>query len=135
MLEVTGFWAGVLGGWLLGQSVLVMLLRRRFGVAIGAGKGEKPLLERAMRAQANTAEYVPMILILLGLVELQGGHVGVLWGLGLVVLLGRVCHALALVWSEPRSLKLGLNLRVVGMACTWTVLGVLSGWCLVLGIG
>ncbi|NBX86150.1 MAG: glutathione metabolism protein [Proteobacteria bacterium] len=133
-MVITSLLAGFLGLWLLGQSVLVMLMRRQLRVAIGNGAGKQPLLERAMRAQANTAEYAPLLLILLGLAEMQTGAMLLLAMLAGIIAAGRVFHAIALLWTEPRDIKLGLNFRVAGMACTWTGLGILAGWALVVGL-
>jgi uncharacterized membrane protein YecN with MAPEG domain len=128
-LEVTSVVASLLAGWLLGQSVLVMRLRREHKVAVGTGNNIS--IERAMRAQANTAEYAPMLLILLLLAELQGVTSWLLALLGGSALLGRVLHGLALVWAEPKHKN--FLLRIQGMALTWSTLGLLA--LIVLGRG
>lgn len=121
-LSVTSVVASLLAGWLLGQSVFVMRLRRKHKVAVGTGNNAS--LERAMRAQANTAEYAPMLLMLLLLAELQGVPSWLLALLGACALLGRVLHGLGLVWAEPKHKN--FRLRVQGMALTWSTLGVLA---------
>ena len=121
-LGVTSVVASLLGAWLLGQSVFVMRLRRKHKVAVGTGNNAS--LERAMRAQANTAEYAPMLLMLLLLAELQGLPSWLLALLGACALLGRVLHGLGLVWVEPKHKN--FRLRVQGMALTWSTLGVLA---------
>jgi len=60
---VTPVYAAILVALFLSLSVRVIGLRRRLKVAVGDG-GSEPLL-RAIRAQANFAEYVPFSLLLI----------------------------------------------------------------------
>jgi uncharacterized protein len=78
------FWLGMRCGKLRG------LLK----ISVGDGGNEQMI--RAMRAQSNFVEQVPLTLILLGAVELAGK--GGMWlaPLGGLFLLGRVAHALGM---------------------------------------
>jgi len=69
-------------------------LRHSLGVSVGDGGHEA--ITRRMRAQLNFAENVPVILILIGLVELTGK--GGLWlaPVGAVFMAGRVLHGLGM---------------------------------------
>lgn len=65
--------------------------RGKTGVSIGDGGND--LMIRRMRAHANFAEFTPIVLILVGLVEAALGTSTWLWGVSVLYLLGRVAHA------------------------------------------
>jgi len=90
-LAVSPLYAGLIGLLFVLLSVLVIAARFKTNVSLGDG-GEK-LLIRRIRMQANCAEYAPLGLILLGMAELQGAPGWVVHLLGLMLLLGRVLHA------------------------------------------
>jgi hypothetical protein len=97
----------------------VMAVRRRLSVSIGAG-GD-PLLERRIRVHGNFSEYVPLALLLLGFLEMQGSARWLLHILCLVILAGRVAHA---VGVSP--VQESLILRAIGVMATLAVLIVAS---------
>ena len=70
-----------------------------------------------MRVHSNFAEYVPLALVMLVLVEGQGAHAAVVHGLGLCLLAGRLAHAYGV--SQPRE---NFKFRVFGMAMTFVTL-------------
>ena len=115
-LPITSFYAAFFGLLLFALSVLVIRARVQCRIAIGLGEDIRML--RASRAQGNFIEYAPMILILLGLLELAGTRPFLLHALGGLALAGRVAHAMG-ISREPENLKL----RQLGMALTFTVLG------------
>lgn len=115
-LPITSFYAAFFGLLLFALSVLV--IRARVTCRISIGLGEDIRMLRASRAQGNFVEYAPMILILLGLLELAGTGPFLLHALGGLALAGRVAHAMG-ISREPENLKL----RQLGMALTFTVLG------------
>lgn len=120
-------YASLLALLLIGLSYNVVRLRRRHQVGIGTGSVQA--LERAVRAHANFCEYVPLALLLLGLIELGGKVPGwMLHILGLALLAGRIAHAQGLNRSAGAS-----RARVVGTALTWGVLLVASGMGLAVG--
>ena len=96
-----------------------ILLRRKLGAALGDA-GDKAL-QRAIRAHANFAEYVPLALVLLILVEGSGANGWMVHALGAALLLGRLLHA-----SGISRVREPLPLRVVGMVLTMTCLLVSS---------
>jgi uncharacterized protein len=90
-------------------------LRRRLKIAVGdAGN---IMLLRAMRVHANFAEYVPICLLIVLMVEMQGASSWVVHTLGASLLVGRIFHAYGV--SQVRE---NLMFRVVGMALTVTTL-------------
>ncbi len=111
---VTVIYAALLGLGFVLLSLRVIHLRRRFRVALGSGG--QVLLRRAIRAQANFAEYVPLALLLLAFLESQGAPLMLVHGLGIALLAGRLLHARGLT-QEPEPLRL----RVYGMLLTLAV--------------
>jgi uncharacterized membrane protein YecN with MAPEG domain len=69
-------------------------------VALGLGKAEGLL--RASRAHGNFAEYVPILLVLLLLLELGGRPALAAARAGRAILLGRVLHAAGISRSPER---------------------------------
>lgn len=88
-----------------------IILRGRLRVALGDGNDRA--LQRAIRAHANLAEYAPLALLLLYMVENAGAQSTTVHGLGAALLLGRVLHALGI--SRVRE---PLPLRMAGMVLT-----------------
>ena len=94
---------------------LQVVLRRRAS-RVGIGTGGDAGLARAVRVHGNFAEYVPLALLLLALLELCGLPAALAWGFGGALLLGRVLHALGL--SRGGGYSFG---RFWGTALTWLV--------------
>ena len=99
----------------VGLSVRTLRLRHRFKVAVGTGNERE--LERAMRAHANCAEYVPIALLLVFFLEATTDLVVWIHVLGAGLLIGRVVHAYGI--SQVRE---NFAFRIFGMACTFTVI-------------
>jgi hypothetical protein len=114
---ITALYAALLALLFLALSVLVIRQRLKAKVALGLGKAEGLL--RASRAHGNFAEYVPILLVLLLLLELGGSRPWLLHALGAAILLGRVLHASGISRSPER-----LVLRQAGMLLTFVPLAV-----------
>ena len=113
MYPITAIFAGLFTLYFLRLSMAVIRLRRSNKVALGAGGVQE--LEGAIRAHGNFAEYVPIGLILMGLLESHGAHPALVAVLGGLLALGRVFHARALSQAN-------LKYRVRGMVLTfWTL--------------
>ena len=111
MLIVTPIYAALLTLLFLGLSARVIIYRRANRLSLG-DEGDRSLRKR-MRAQANCAEYVPIGVLLLLLLELSGAPV---WGLhlmGAFFTAGRLLHGYGFSASPPV-----LRLRVFGMMLT-----------------
>lgn len=122
---VTLITAGFCGLLYFILSVRVVQLRAAHRVSLGDG-GQEALLSR-IRAHANFAEYVPIILVLLGLIESREGATELLTATGVLLFLVRVAHAVGMARAAPNPF------RVVGAAGTWIILIGLSVWAVVLG--
>jgi hypothetical protein len=110
-------YAALLAVLFVALSWRTITLRRRYRVAVGDG-GHAELL-RAMRVHANFAEYVPLALVLIALVEIGGSPAWLVHLLGTVLLLARCAHA----WGVSHA-KEDFRFRVGGMMTTFGVLGV-----------
>lgn len=112
---VVPFYAGIFALIFFFLTMRVAFRRRRTGILLGNG-GDAPL-ERAIRAHGNFIEYVPLALILLGFMEAQRNSIYVLHALCILLLIGRICHAVAV--SRTRG---PVPLRALGMVLTGLVL-------------
>jgi uncharacterized protein len=119
---ITPFYAGLLGLWFLVLSAKVV--RRRQG-GITLGDGGDPRMLRVIRGHANFAEYVPLILLLMALLELGHTSTYVLHALGIGLLVARLLHGAALSFTQ--HFRFG---RFYGAALTFLVLGVAAALCL-----
>jgi uncharacterized protein len=115
-LPATSLYAALLTALFILLSLQVIKARRTHRVALGA---PHRLVERAVRAHGNCAEYVPFGLVLLGLLEGMGLPAWGVHALGSAFLVGRLLHAWG-ISQEPEVLRF----RTAGMALTFTVLGV-----------
>jgi uncharacterized protein len=112
-MPIVPFYAALLALIFVALSVRTLNMRRTLGIPIGDA-GNEALL-RAMRAHANFAEYVPLTLFLLDLVEKTGANAGFVQILCLSLLIGRISHAVGVSRVKER-----LAFRVVGMVLTFT---------------
>jgi uncharacterized membrane protein YecN with MAPEG domain len=115
MAPVTAVYAAVLGLLFVILSVGVIRNRRRARIALGSG--DDAHLHRATRAHGNSAEYVPLALVLLLLGELGGTSTWLLHGVGLSLLTGRAAHAYGVSQTEE-----DYRFRVFGMALTFAAI-------------
>ena len=117
---VVALYAGLLGLVFLYLSVRVIGNRRRAQIALGVA-GDAGL-ERAARVQGNFAEYVPLILVLVWLVEGSGYPAWAVHGLGGALVAGRAIHAYGV--SQARE---DFRFRVTGMVLTFATLAGSAG--------
>lgn len=103
---------------------LVVIARGKHKVSLG--HGEHPQLLVAIRAHANNAEFVPLALVMLLLVELCGGDRTVLHVLGGVLTVARLAHAVGLPRPAPNPF------RFAGIALTWAMIVACAGYALYL---
>ena len=113
-LHVTPIYAAIFALMMVGLSFYVIKMRYKHRVALGDG-GNKDML-RAIRAHGNFIEYVPMALILLALLELNGESAAMLHGFGGTLVVARISHAPGL------NARNTTKLRQIGMVLTYVVL-------------
>ena len=98
----------------------VVALRVHLRVGVGEGRPGDALhrpLRRAVRVHANFAEWVPFTLLALLVADLRGADPVVVSGLGAILCVARITHAVAL----SRSSRGGIA-RTSGLALTVTAL-------------
>ena len=115
-LRATALYAALLAGLFLVLSIRTVRLRQRYQAILGT---PHRLVERAVRAHGNFAEYAPFALLLLALLEGLGLPAWWLHALGTTLVAGRLSHAWG-ISQEPEALPW----RVAGMVLTFAVLGV-----------
>lgn len=120
---VTPLYTGLLALLYLVLSYRIIILR---GQGVSFGDGGNPVLLRRIRAHGNFAEYVPLIIIMIGILELSHLPEIILHVLGITLLIARLLHAYAL--SFRASFKFGrfwgttltfLLLLVCGLLCIY----------------
>jgi len=127
MLFITSIIAAILTIILVKLSLAVIGLRRKNKVGLGSGGHED--LERAIRAQANFAEYVPLGIILIACLELNSAPWWLVLLPGIALIIGRLTHAKGMNTPPPDFSK-----RVLGMKFTFftliTLVALNLGWSL-----
>ena len=121
-MTITPLYAGLLALLYLVLSARVVLMRGKGMPSLGDGGIEG--LQRRIRGHANFAEYVPIILLMIGILELGGLPHPWLHALGAALLVARVLHGYAL--SFTASWKFG---RFWGTALTFVLLAVCGVLC------
>jgi hypothetical protein len=114
-MNVTPVYATLLGLLFIALSVRTIRLRRKHQVAVGDGNNSE--LRRAMRVHANFAEYVPLALLLILFVELDGTPKWWVHALAIALVCGRLAHA----WGVSQT-KENFRYRVSGMVLTFGVI-------------
>lgn len=122
-LSITALYAGGLGLVFLALSANVIRVRRADNVSLGHEGNLR--LERAVRGHANFSEYVPFILLLMGVAELSDTPAWRLHLLGGVLLTGRLLHAYCFALTKGH-----FPTRFAGMALTFAALVAGSVECL-----
>lgn len=98
--SITATYAAVLGVEFAILSIWV--IAGRLSTDTLHGDGGQDGLQKRIRAHGNFAEYVPIALLLVGLLEGGGAGRGSIHGLLLVLLLGRVLHPFGM-FAAPNS--------------------------------
>lgn len=125
-LPVTAFVAAICTLLLLATAIDTVRQRLRLKAAFG-DHGDAKLIS-ASRSHGNLAEYAPITIILLGLLETARANHIALMVIGAIFLVGRVAHVIGLYTpSEPGKAPLG---RQVGVAATFGTLLILGLWTL-----
>ena len=120
---ITALYAGLLGLLMLVLSFRVVAVRR--ATSIGLGDGGNALLLSRIRIHGHFAEYVPLILLMLGLLELGRFSIYVLHAIGITLLVARVLHGIALSFTQKWQFG-----RYWGTLLTFLLLVVCGGLCI-----
>ena len=112
---ITLMYAGFCALLVVFLAIRVVQWRFRHKIGLGDG-GDRELLKR-VRAHANAVENMPLALILLGGMELNGYSNAMIHGFGSVLLVSRLAHAWGLSHSSGTSRG-----RFLGSLFTWLLL-------------
>lgn len=99
------------------------IIRLRWVERVGIGTGTSQPLEVAVRIHGNFAEYVPLGLILIGLMEMSGAPMWVLYSMGGLLFVARIFHAIGLTKSVGVSIY-----RTIGVLGTFAMLILSAGY-------
>lgn len=122
-IEAAGLWAGL-------HVLLMLFLKLRAGATrartkVNFGDGGNEDMQRALRVQGNAVEDVPIALIGIGALAYMAAPIMLIHGLGGVLLVSRVLHALGLGGSSGFSIG-----RFAGTIGSLVVLLATGGACL-----
>jgi uncharacterized protein len=112
---IVPIYAAILALIYIGLAMRVIRSRRGARIAIGTGGNTE--LARAIRVHGNFAEYVPLTLLLLTFMEMQGRPSWWIHLLCLALIAGRLVHAYGVSQEQENIL-----FRTVGMVTTFAVL-------------
>lgn len=128
-MHITLLYAGALSLWFLVLSIKV--IKGRSGKdGVNLGDGGKPDMLRVIRGHANFAEYVPLVLLMMAMLESSGVfQTWVLHVLGGTLLASRILHGIALSFTQKFFLG-----RFLGTLATLIVLAVCAGLSLWVGL-
>ncbi|MDB5973490.1 MAG: hypothetical protein JWR07_250 [Nevskia sp.] len=123
-MMVTPLYAGLLALWYLVLSIRVV--QYRGAAKIGLGDGGNISMLRRIRAHANFAEHVPLILLMIGYLEVSRFSIYILHALGASLLVARLLHGIALSftqkWLPGRMFGAGITfalLLIAGVLCVY----------------
>ncbi|HEX7810862.1 MAG TPA: MAPEG family protein [Burkholderiales bacterium] len=119
---VTPLYAGLLTLLFVLLSLRVVQVRQK---GIPLGDGGDPKMLRVIRGHANFAEYVPLALLMMAILELSRCSSYVLHAIGIALILSRILHGYALSYT-PRF-RFG---RTWGAGLTFVILAVEAVLCL-----
>lgn len=114
-IQITSIYAALLG--FMFTAITLRVAQQRYSKRVSLGDGGDKQFSKLIRGHGNFTETVPLALILILLVELQGASATLLHVLGAALVIGRVMHYLQLTGTiKP------LLFRTVGMVLTITVI-------------
>ncbi len=122
-IPVSTLYAAVLGLMFIPFTAYVGAYRAKTNILIMDGGDQE--MARRMRAQANFVETVPLAVVLLILMELNGAGSTWLHSLGAVLVLSRFVHYLTIVTNPAKTIP-----RALGMLGTLPVYLVSAIWLL-----
>jgi uncharacterized protein len=99
-LPITAMYAGILAIFALVLSAKAGFFRGKIGISVLFGEPANMELAQRVRVHQNFLEYVPMILILMGIIEINGGSATFLHFAGLLLIVSRIAHAVGLRYDN-----------------------------------
>ncbi|MDO9269717.1 MAG: MAPEG family protein [Methylobacter sp.] len=107
---ITSIYASLSALLIVKLTLAVIKLRRKNRVSVGDGGNEE--LQLAIRAHSNAVEYIPVTLMLLLTLELNGAPKILIHILGAALLIGRILHAMGLPAKDFKKRVLGMQITI-----------------------
>lgn len=114
---ITSIYASLAALLIVQLAFSVIKLRRKNRVSVGDSGIEA--LQLAIRTHANAVECIPIMLLLLLTLELNGAPKILIHGLGVTLLIGRILHAMGLSANNLPKRILGMQITIcliIGLA-------------------
>lgn len=125
-LPITSLVAAICAIMLLITAIDTVRQRLRLKAAFGDA-GDSKLIS-ASRSHGNLAEHAPIVILMIGMLELNEANHIALMSTGALFLVGRAAHIVGLYApSAPGKAPVP---RQIGVVTTWLTLAGLSGWTL-----
>jgi len=122
-MPITLMYASVFALFALALSFRAGGFRGKTGISVLHGDPPNMELAERVRAHQNFLEYVPMILIVMGAIELNGGSSMFLYIVGDLLFIARIAHAIGLKHDN-----MGHPGRLIGAGGSLLVTVVVSGY-------
>lgn len=129
-LPVTALYAGLLAIFALYLSFRAGSYRGKSGISILHGEPVNWELAQRVRRHQNFLEYIPMILILMGLIEINAGSATFLHVVGIALIVARIAHAIGL--RHDNMAHIG---RTIGAGGTGLIMLVTAGYAIWIAVG
>ncbi len=124
LLPVTLITASVLA--LIYIALALRIVQARFKYRVSLGDGNNADLQARIRSHGNFGEYVPLLLIFLGLFELAGTDKTALTVMAAAVVIVRLSHLIGVPRKSPNAFRfigaLGTFVLIIGAAAYGLVL-------------
>lgn len=115
---ITALYSGLLAFVFAALSFNVVRLRRTY--KLGFGDGDHPSLRSAIRAHANFAEYMPIIILLAASLEILGEKPAIVHAILVALIVARVLHPFGM-FAKVGTAQFTLG-RVFGTILTNSIL-------------
>ena len=122
IVPITALYAALMVAVLVCLTTRIGLLRAKTGISILDGGNTHLAVE--IRRHGNFAEHVPLLIVLMAIVELNGGNSLFLHVIGVVLVICRIAHPLGLHHDRVQTpLRL---IGAVGTSLSTVALGVMA---------
>jgi uncharacterized membrane protein YecN with MAPEG domain len=114
---ITSIYASLAALLIVRLTLSVIKFRKKNRVSVGDGGVEE--LQLAIRTHSNAVEYIPIALMLLLTLELNGAPGVLIHILGATLLTGRILHAMGLSVNDMPKRVLGMQITIyliIGLA-------------------
>ena len=128
IIPITALYAALLVAVLVSLTTRIGLLRAKTGISILDGGNKHLAVE--MRRHGNFAEHVPLLIVLMAIVEVNGGSAVFLHVVGGVLVISRIAHPLGLHHDRVQT-----PLRLIGAVGTSLITIALGVMALLQGVG